>query len=67
MLKHKLGIDILHVPYRGGADTLNDVLPGTVHMMNEPVSLPHVQGRQADPARHQRRRCGTPTSPMYRR
>jgi tripartite-type tricarboxylate transporter receptor subunit TctC len=43
MLKLKAGIDILHVPYRGGADTLNDVLPGTVHMMNEPVSLPHAK------------------------
>ena len=43
MLKLKTGIDILHVPYRGGADTLNDLLPGTVHMMNEPVSLPHVK------------------------
>jgi tripartite-type tricarboxylate transporter receptor subunit TctC len=43
MLKYKAGIDILHIPYRGGADTLNDVLPGTVHMMNEPVSLPHVK------------------------
>ena len=43
MLKYKNGIDILHIPYRGGADTLNDVLPGTVHMMNEPVSLPHVK------------------------
>ena len=43
MLKLKAGIDILHIPYRGGADTLNDVLPGTVHMMNEPVSLPHVK------------------------
>ena len=43
MLKYKTGIDILHIPYRGGADTLNDVLPGSVHMMNEPVSLPHVK------------------------
>jgi tripartite-type tricarboxylate transporter receptor subunit TctC len=43
MLKLKTGIDILHVRYRGGADSLNDVLPGTVHMMNEPVSLPHVK------------------------
>ena len=43
MLKYKTGIDILHIPYRGGADTLNDVLPGMVHMMNEPVSLPHVK------------------------
>jgi tripartite-type tricarboxylate transporter receptor subunit TctC len=43
MLKLKAGIDILHIPYRGGADSLNDVLPGTVHMMNEPVSLAHVK------------------------
>jgi tripartite-type tricarboxylate transporter receptor subunit TctC len=43
MLKHKMGVDILHIPYRGGADTLNDVLPGTVHMMNEPVSIPHAK------------------------
>jgi putative tricarboxylic transport membrane protein len=43
MLKLKAGIDILHVPYRGGADSLNDVLPGNVQMMNEPVSLPHAK------------------------
>ena len=43
MLKLKTGVDILHIPYRGGADTLNDILPGTIHMMNEPVSLPHVK------------------------
>jgi tripartite-type tricarboxylate transporter receptor subunit TctC len=43
-LKLKAGIDILHVPYRGGADSLNDLLPGTVHMMNEPITLPHVKG-----------------------
>jgi tripartite-type tricarboxylate transporter receptor subunit TctC len=43
MLKLKAGIDILHVPYRGGGDSLNDVLPGNVHMMNEPVSLPHAK------------------------
>ena len=58
MIKYKLGLDILHVPYRGGADTLNDVLPGTVHMMNEPVSLPHVKAGKLillainGPARH---------------
>src|SRR5499426_3052321 len=43
MLKFKTGVDILHIPYRGGADTLTDVLPGTVHMMNEPVALPHAK------------------------
>jgi tripartite-type tricarboxylate transporter receptor subunit TctC len=42
-LKNKFGIDIMHVPYRGGADTLNDHLPGTVHMMNEPITLSHVK------------------------
>lgn len=42
-LKNQFNIDILHVPYRGGADTLNDHLPGVVHMMNEAVSLPHVK------------------------
>jgi tripartite-type tricarboxylate transporter receptor subunit TctC len=42
-IKTKFGIDILHVPYRGGADSLNDHLPGVVHMMNEPVTLAHVK------------------------
>ena len=35
MLKYRAGIDILHVPYRGSADALNDLLPNTVQMMNE--------------------------------
>lgn len=43
MLKYKTGIDILHVPYRGSADALNDLLPGTVQMMNEINVLPHVK------------------------
>ncbi len=43
MLKLKAGIDILHVPYRGGADALNDLLAGTAQMMNESVTLPHVK------------------------
>ena len=43
MLKEKAGIDILHVPYRGSADALNDLLAGTVQMMNEINVLPHVR------------------------
>ncbi len=43
MLKFKTGVDILHVPYRGGADSLQDLLPGNIHMMNEPNTLPHVK------------------------
>lgn len=43
VLKTKFKVDILHVPYRGGADILNDHLPGVVHLMNEPITLPHVK------------------------
>jgi tripartite-type tricarboxylate transporter receptor subunit TctC len=42
-LKVKAGIDITHVPYRGSADALNDLLPGNVQMMNEINVLPHVK------------------------
>lgn len=43
MLKRKTGTDIEHVPYRGSAEALNDLLGGHVHMMNEIVVLPHVK------------------------
>jgi tripartite-type tricarboxylate transporter receptor subunit TctC len=43
MLKYRAGIDILHVPYRGSADALNDHLPNTVQMMNEINTIPHVK------------------------
>ena len=42
-LKYKAGIEILHVPYRGSADALNDLLPGTVQMMNEINVIQHVK------------------------
>jgi tripartite-type tricarboxylate transporter receptor subunit TctC len=43
MLKYKTGVDITHIPYRGSADALNDLLPGNVQMMNEINVLPHVK------------------------
>ncbi len=43
MLKTRAGIDILHVPYRGSAEALNDVLAGNIQMMNEIIALPHVR------------------------
>lgn len=43
MLKYRAGIDILHVPYRGSADALNDLLPNNVQMMNEINNIPHVK------------------------
>jgi len=43
MLKYRTGVDILHVPYRGGADSLTDLLSNNVQMMNEPVVNAHVK------------------------
>lgn len=43
MLKFKAGIDILHVPYRGGSDSLTDLLAGIIDIMNEGSTLPHAK------------------------
>ena len=43
ILKQKAGIDILHVPYRGGAEALTDVLANKANLMNEPTTLAHVK------------------------
>lgn len=43
MLKYRAKVDILHVPYRGSADSLNDLLAGNIQMMNEINPLPHVR------------------------
>lgn len=43
MLKYRANVDILHVPYRGSADSLTDLLAGNIQMMNEINPLPHVK------------------------
>jgi len=43
MLIRRTGLDILHVPYRGGADTLNDLLAGNIQLMNEASSMAHAK------------------------
>jgi tripartite-type tricarboxylate transporter receptor subunit TctC len=43
MLKVKAGVDILHVPYRGTGDAINDLVAGNIHMMNEVAPIAHVK------------------------
>jgi tripartite-type tricarboxylate transporter receptor subunit TctC len=45
LLKYRSGLDMVHIPYRGSAPALQDVLSGRVPMMFDVVttSLPHIQ------------------------
>src|SRR5438128_4614526 len=45
LFKVLTGVDLTHVPYRGSAPALTDMISGTVHVMfdNMPSSLPHIQ------------------------
>jgi tripartite-type tricarboxylate transporter receptor subunit TctC len=41
------GVDILHVPYRGGGESLADFLAGVVHIHADPNTLPSVAAGKA--------------------
>jgi len=45
LFKMMTGINMVHVPYRGGAPALTDLIAGQVHVMfdNVPTSLEHVR------------------------
>ena len=45
MVKQAAGIDILHVPYKGGAAAITDVIGGQISLLfiNQDSALPHVQ------------------------
>ena len=42
------GIDILHVPYRGGGESLTDFLAGVVQIHADPNTMPHVSAGKAN-------------------
>jgi len=46
MFKTIAGVDMLHVPYKGGAQVISDVISGQIALMfvNQVFALPHVQG-----------------------
>ncbi len=46
-LKLVAGVDMLHVPYRTGAEALIDFLGGTVDVIIDNVMFPHVRAGQA--------------------
>jgi len=41
------GVDILHVPYRGGGESLADFLAGVVQIHADPNTMPHVASGKA--------------------
>src|SRR5260221_1830412 len=45
MLKQRAGLDMQHVPYRGGAPAMQDMLAGQLDMMYDNISTPLVQAR----------------------
>lgn len=58
MVKKEAGVNILHVPYRGGGESLADFLAGVVQIHADPNTFPHVPNGKAkllavvDRARH---------------
>lgn len=47
IFKQKAGVDILHVPYRGGGESLADFLSGVVQIHADPNTMPHVAAGKA--------------------
>lgn len=45
LLKNRAGIDLVHVPYRGTGETMNDVLAGRIqfYMTTPPPALPFIR------------------------
>jgi len=45
MFKKRVGVEMTHVPYRGSAPALNDLIPGRLDVMIDSVSgiVPHIQ------------------------
>lgn len=45
LLKHRLGVDMMHIPYKTGDYAFADLVGGRVDMMfaNIPSSMPHIQ------------------------
>jgi tripartite-type tricarboxylate transporter receptor subunit TctC len=51
LLKQRAGVSILHIPYRGGAPALNDLLGGQVDLLviNQDAVIPHAKAGRLVP------------------
>jgi tripartite-type tricarboxylate transporter receptor subunit TctC len=47
MVKKEAGVNILHVPYRGGGESLADFLAGVVQLHGDPNTFPHIASGKA--------------------
>jgi tripartite-type tricarboxylate transporter receptor subunit TctC len=47
IFKMEAGVEFLHVPYRGGGESLADFLAGVVQIHADPNTLPHVSAGKA--------------------
>ena len=60
LFKMMAGVDMLHVPYRGGAPALTDLLAGQVQIMFDTMatSIGHIRAGKLPPASGDRRNAG---------
>jgi len=42
-LHQQAGIDVTHIPYKGSAESMNDLIGGRIDVMYDPVTLPRVK------------------------
>src|SRR5215510_12081060 len=49
LLNAAIGVNITHVPYRGSAPALQDLIAGRIdyHCLNAAAAIPHIEGRTA--------------------
>lgn len=48
MMQKKLNIKLLHVPYKGPTESLNDIVTGRLDVMFEPAAIPFAQAGKLD-------------------
>ena len=65
MFKAAAGVEIQHVPYKGSAPAVTDLLGGQIQIMFDPLQsvLSHVQGGQAARARRVSSKTRSPVVP----